>query len=593
MALKDNPIVYLTRQLWKYSVENRKKIALYASMFLGANLVDLSQPFIMAAMFNELQKNGLTENNIWYLYFVLSLLIVRGLAFWAFHGPARLIENKNAFIAGANYKKFLLGGVMFLPLEWHVNHHTGDTIDKIEKGTRGLKNYASETFRVIGLVVYMTGAVLALAFFDKTASFIALGMIAVTIWIVVTFDKVLVRQYKELNRAENKISEKIVDAITNITAVIILRIEKLILRSISAKIMEPFELYQKNSRLNELKWFIVGTNTKIMLVLVLGYYLYSNYGLPVAVGTFFALYNYTDNIGEAFYNIASLYGDILRERASAANSEELASEFIGLVDDKNGNGKLGWKKINIEALNFSYHGSDGDLHLENVALAIARGEKVALIGTTGSGKTTLLKVIRELYQPQSAKVYLDGEELPGGLSSISCQISLIQQEPEIFATTVLENVTAWVEHNMTTVLKYTDMACFTEVAERLPKKFESLINEKGVNLSGGEKQRLALARGLLASEDKTIVLLDEPTSSVDIANELAIYQNIFRAFSDKAIISSVHRLHLLPMFDRIYFFGDGKVIASGTFEELLQNSAEFQELWNQYQNMLQNSQNPA
>ena len=126
------------------------------------------------------------------------------------------------------------------------------------------------------------------------------------------------------------------------------------------------------------------------------------------------------------------------------------------------------------------------------------------------------------------------------------------------------------------------MARFTDVVSRLPKKFDSSIVEKGVNLSGGEKQRLALARGLLASEDKSIVLLDEPTSSVDSRNELAIYKNIFQTFEDKVIVSSIHRLHLLSLLDTIYFFDKGKIIASGSLEYLLQTSMEFQELWKKY-----------
>jgi ABC-type multidrug transport system fused ATPase/permease subunit len=103
-----------------------------------------------------------------------------------------------------------------------------------------------------------------------------------------------------------------------------------------------------------------------------------------------------------------------------------------------------------------------------------------------------------------------------------------------------------------------------------------------VNLSGGEKQRLALARGLLASEHKDILLLDEPTSSVDFSNELKIYQNIFNAFPGKTIVSSIHRLHLLSLFDSVYLFKGGALVAEGTFEDLKSNSADFRELWDKY-----------
>jgi len=113
-------------------------------------------------------------------------------------------------------------------------------------------------------------------------------------------------------------------------------------------------------------------------------------------------------------------------------------------------------------------------------------------------------------------------------------------------------------------------------------KFDSSIKEKGVNLSGGQQQRLALARGLLACHDKDIVLLDEPTSSLDTGTEMKVYGNIFREFYDKTIVSSIHRLHLLPLFNRIYFFSNGQIIASGSLSELLNQCLEFQELWRQY-----------
>jgi ABC-type multidrug transport system fused ATPase/permease subunit len=108
---------------------------------------------------------------------------------------------------------------------------------------------------------------------------------------------------------------------------------------------------------------------------------------------------------------------------------------------------------------------------------------------------------------------------------------------------------------------------------------ESHIKEKGVNLSGGQKQRLALARGILAAQESDIVLMDEPTSSVDPKTELLIYQHLFEEFKDKVIISSLHRLHLLPFFDHIYVLDNGRIVAEGDFDTLRKNSRAFQLLW--------------
>jgi len=100
-----------------------------------------------------------------------------------------------------------------------------------------------------------------------------------------------------------------------------------------------------------------------------------------------------------------------------------------------------------------------------------------------------------------------------------------------------------------------------------------------VNLSGGQKQRLALARGVFAARDSELILLDEPTSSVDPKTEMRIYERMFEAFSDKVVVSALHRLHLLPKFDYIYVLDKGEVIDEGTLPELLERSVAFRELW--------------
>jgi len=117
------------------------------------------------------------------------------------------------------------------------------------------------------------------------------------------------------------------------------------------------------------------------------------------------------------------------------------------------------------------------------------------------------------------------------------------------------------------------------VVANLPNGYESKIKEKGVNLSGGQKQRLALARGVFVAKDSELILLDEPTSSVDPKTEAKIYQQLFKEFADKAILSTLHRLHLLPQFDYIYIMDQGKMVAEGTFEKLYATSEIFQEMW--------------
>jgi ABC-type multidrug transport system fused ATPase/permease subunit len=582
METKSNPVVYLTKKLWKYSLGNRKNVVLYFSMLIIANSISFLEPLVIAKLLNIIQENGITSSSFPSLFLYLGFILLIEIGFWGFHGPARIIEIKNAFLVRANYKKYLVDGVMAFPIEWHADHHSGDTIDKIEKGTTALYRYSESTFQIIQAIVRLVSSFIALTYFSLHAGYIVLFMVTLTLFMITQIDKVIIKQYKVLNLAENKISEKIFDVISNITTVIILRIEKLVASSIYKKIMEPFGLFRKNVNINEGKWFFVSICSTLMTVFVLGAYFASNINKVVLIGTVYALYGYVLRISDLFYSFAYMYGDIMRQKASVMNAEEIANKFSDIKKLETVKIDSNWNELKIEGLSFSYADEKNNLHLDDISMVIKRGQRIALIGDSGSGKTTFLKIIRELYSINKGKIYLDKKILKNGFASISSDIALIPQDPEIFSTTIRENITVGINRKSSYIKKFTDMACFTGVIERLPNKLESSIFEKGVNLSGGERQRLALSRGLMACEDKSIVLLDEPTSSIDTKNEAIIFENIFREFKEKTIIASVHRLHLLSMFDYIYFFEGGRIIASGNLRELLNASYKFKDVWEKY-----------
>jgi ABC-type multidrug transport system fused ATPase/permease subunit len=584
MGFLDNPIIYLSRLLWKYSKGNRKNVILYFTLFVFGNLIGLLDPLILAKILNIIQEQGITAQNYLTIIGYASLFIAVSIGYWIFHGPARYIEEKNAFLVRANYKKYLIDGTMQLSANWHSNHHSGDTIDKIEKGTNALYNYATETFLVIETLIRLIGSYIALAYFNLHSIYIVLFVVILTVYIIIKFDQKLVKQYIKLNKHENKISAKIFDVISNITTVIILRIQKLVSIDIVRKIMAPFSLYKKNLKINETKWFFVSMCSTLLTFLILSSYIYSNFkaGNIILIGTIAALFGYVSNINNLFFRFAYKYGSIVRQRAKVTNVQEISDIFDKKKKIKQASLK-NWEKIEIKNLQFSYHGkNDKNQHINNISFDINKSEKIAFIGESGSGKTTLLKLIRELYHPNKINLFIDNQKIEHGFKAISSYISLIPQDPEIFSTTIKKNITMTLPHTPEEIKKYTDMAMFTKVIKRLPKKINSSIFEKGVNLSGGEKQRLALSRGLLASIDKQILLLDEPTSSVDSKNEMQIYQNIFTKYKNKTIISSIHRLHLLYLFDRVIFFRNGKIIANGTFQSLLKTSPQFKQLWNKY-----------
>lgn len=584
-SIANNPIVFLLKKMWEYSKGNRKAVVLYMVLSALANIVGLIQPVIIGVVLNNIQNNGLDSGNIGTIILYLSSIIFFSLLFWAFHGPSRVIERNNAFMVRANFRKFLLEGTMNLDASWHADHHSGDTIDKISKGAEALYMFSNRSYEIVEGIIRLVGAYIALMYFNIHASYIVVFTVIMTFSLVRYFDKKLVKQYKVIFGAENKIAAKIYDVISNITTVIILRIERLVLKDMWSKILKPYEISKENNKLNEFKWFLVSLMTSIMTFLTLASFIFVSYknGNAVMIGTIFILYNYVNRINQIAFHFTYRYGDIVKQKAKVANSMEISNLFTKRKKKSVNILKRGWKNLDIKKMDFSYHNTKGsDLHLDGINLDIKQGEKIAFVGASGSGKTTTLKVMRELYPIKNGSIFLDGKELKQGFKDISSNISLIPQDPEIFTTTIKENITVGINYKQSEVEKYAKLAKFHDVAKRLPNGYDSSVVEKGVNLSGGEKQRLALARGMMASIDKEIVLLDEPTSSIDSKNEFDIYTNIFREFKRKTVISSIHRLHLLNLFDKIYFFSKGKVVTSGKLEDVIKNSSEFKKLWTKY-----------
>ncbi|MEK7213820.1 MAG: ABC transporter ATP-binding protein [Patescibacteria group bacterium] len=580
-----NPLSYLFGKTWLYSLGNRQNIVLYWILFIiGNTFIMVFHPLILAKVMDILQREGITHANITFLCELLLATLVLDFLFWTFHGPARVIERVNGFKAKSNYRKHLLKGVMTLPLEWHCDHHSGDTIDKIEKGTIALYAFSVDSFEIIAAVVQLIVCYVMLSYFSWSAAIIVLMMISITVWIITRFDRILIKEYKELNHAENGISESVYDSVSNITSVIILRVERLVLEAIGKKIDGPLGLFRKNNIRNETKWFLTSMCCSITTIIVLAAYFFQNINSVqgILIGNVYLLFKYLDKISELFFRFCGMYGDILVRKTKVMNSEELATDF----QEENLTNHIlpkDWKSIQMKGLNFSYHnGGKVDLHLEDISMKIHRGECVAFVGASGSGKTTLLKVIRNLYCPRNLTLEVDGQAISQGFDGISRAIALVPQDPEIFATTIRGNITLGAEYSPEKIRYFTDMACFTDVVESLPKKLDSSINEKGVNLSGGQRQRLALARGLLFCEDKSIILLDEPTSQVDVITEMFIYENILKMFHGQTVISSMHRLHLLPLFDHIYMFDKGRIVGHGNLDQLLSSCHEFRRLWQKY-----------
>ena len=237
-------------------------------------------------------------------------------------------------------------------------------------------------------------------------------------------------------------------------------------------------------------------------------------------------------------------------------------------------------EIKFDKVNFTYSGNEttNSCLFEDFSLNIKAGEKVALVGQSGSGKTSLTKLLFRFFEPQKGSIYFDGQDAKDfTLESLRSQISLVPQQPELFHRSVYDNILLDADASDEQVREVAKKSQSLAFIEKLPEQFETMVGERGVKLSGGEKQRIALARAFL--ENAPIVVLDEATSALDSITEKQIQTAIFDLIENKTAIIIAHRLSTILRMDRIIVLENGKIIEEGTHQELLDLDGNYSKMW--------------
>lgn len=586
--MSKNPIFHLILTGWRFAEQRRRLILVYLVLFAGAQAAGLSEPYIIGQMINAVQHgmdSGFKDPAAFLhsVYFYLFLYFVAEIGFWVFHGPGRLIECYVAFHIRANYKNHMFKVLTELPLQWHRVHHSGDSIDKINRASTALFNFYETTFQSCYMFFRLIGAGTILFLFMPTLGWAAAGTAVLAVVVIYLFDRVLFHKYRAINKNENAVASALHDYITNIISIITLRLESRVRAEVWRRMQVSLPVFRRSNVLNEIKWCLTNFFIAVLIFASLAWYAHSTLmaGKIILAGTFFTLFEYLRGLGESFYNFAMIYGTVVQQAADVMSAEPLR-ESHAECHTTTGEHRLpvNWRSVDICDLNFVYEDERHRTHhLDHVSIRLDRTAKIAFVGESGSGKSTLLNLLRGTLVAHNVQVFCDSVLLPHGLEHLASHTTLMPQSPEIFSDTLRFNITFGIEADEAEVRRAVSLSRFEPVLTRLPEGLETNISEKGVNLSGGECQRLALARGIFFARESDIVLLDEPTSSVDPENERLIYRNLLTAFADKCVISSIHKLHLLDMFDLIYVFRDGHLIEHGDLQTLLEKDGCLASMW--------------
>ncbi|MER2235163.1 MAG: ABC transporter ATP-binding protein, partial [Candidatus Limivicinus sp.] len=263
---------------------------------------------------------------------------------------------------------------------------------------------------------------------------------------------------------------------------------------------------------------------------------------------------------------------------SLVNSPEFPKERFGSVEQEHPQGEITFEKVR-----FSYASNDPLVPekpvIRDMSFTIRAGEMVALVGRSGCGKSTVFNLICRLYDPQRGRILLDGTDIRTlTKDSIRNNMTVVSQAPYIFHLTVRENL-RMAKPDMTEeeMHQACALACIDEDIEEMPNGYDTMIGEGGVNLSGGQRQRLAIARSIL--KDYRVILFDEATSALDNVTQAKIQKAIDQISKDRTVVLIAHRLSTVIHSDRILYMQDGKILAEGTHEELLESCEPYRLLY--------------
>ena len=310
----------------------------------------------------------------------------------------------------------------------------------------------------------------------------------------------------------------------------------------------------------------------------------------MTTGQLMSLFTYTMNIMMSLMMIAAISVMVTMGTAAGERICEVLNEKSSLTNGENPVMDVKNGAISFEDVCFSYHGDKENLHLSHVNLEIKSGETVGILGGTGSAKSTLVQLIPRLYDATSGSVKVAGIDVRDyDIETLRNEVSMVLQKNVLFSGTIKENL-RWGDENATDedIERVCRLACADEFIERFPDKYDTHIEQGGTNVSGGQKQRLCIARALL--KKPKILILDDSTSAVDTHTDAMIRKAFAEEIPDTTKIIIAQRVSSVQDADKIIVLDDGQIQAVGTHEELLASNAIYQEV---YHSQLKHSEEEA
>lgn len=558
----------------------RSRVVFSMGLLVASKLLNVSVPFIFKGIIDSLAVAGVST----YILAPAGMVLMYGAAR---AGAALFNELRNAVFSNVSLSSSrvlalnIFNHLHKMDLEFHLSRKTGGLSSVIDRGKRGVNFILSSLVFNVVPTFFELGVVCTLLYLNMGPEFAVTAFAAVLAYTVFTMTTTTWRTKfrKEMNREEADAAQKVIDSLINYETVKYFGNEKHEFQRYEhhLKKYEASSLKTQHSLafLNAGQNFIFSAAITAMMYMTLGGIGAGTMTVGDMVmvnGLLFQLSIPLNFLGSVYREISQAITDMenmfgLMDTKSKVQSEEKAPPLM----IKNG-------EIEFRDVSFSYE-SDRKI-LSHISFVAPAGSTIGIVGPSGSGKSTVLRLLFRFFDPNSGNIYIDGQDISKvSTESLRSVIGVVPQDTVLFNETLGYNI-RYGNLNATDqeVEEAIDRAMLRDLINRLPKGLNTQCGERGLMLSGGEKQRVALARSIL--KKPKILLCDESTSSLDTQTERKIMDSIQEVSKGCTTITIAHRLSTVKDSDTILVFGpNGQIAESGTHEDLLSKHGIYYELW--------------
>ena len=471
--------------------------------------------------------------------------------------------------------------LFLLDMAWHERENSGNKMKRMQKGGEGLNVIVRMWINsFLEISVNFVGIIVIFAAFDIHIS-LAVGCFMIGyVFLSGFFMRRTAAISREVNVREEDIEGLTFEASNNIRSVKVLGMASSLESRMLKKIAYAFEaIKQRTFWYQSRDWVLVIYGNAFSLCAI-GFICMGIAAGRYELGLLILFIEYFRKIWENIEELAKVLLDFVVAKYGVLRMTEMLAEPLG-IDQIQGKQDfpVGWESIELNNVSFGYGGDR--MVLSDVSFSIRRGERIGIVGTSGAGKSTLFKLLLKEHESYGGEIVIGGTKLRDiRRTSFFKHSAVVLQDTEVFNFTLRDNITLANPEQAgdnSLVRQAVETAHVTDFLSRLPDGLSTLIGEKGIKLSGGEKQRVGIARAVFKQPD--LLFLDEATSHLDLESEEKIRDSLHQFFQKVTAVVIAHRLTTIKEMDRIIVLEDGKILEQGTFAELHAKHGRFHELW--------------